>query len=258
MVELQIDDAVAVVRLVRPQARNAFDRPMLQALRDAVSQVAATPGVRCLMLAGAGDSFCAGGDLHAVRAQTVSETLALNGQLLDVADALDALSVPSVAALHGDVLGGGLELALACTMRVAAPDARLGLPEVRLGLIPGGGGTARLPRLVPRGAALRLLLSGAVVGADEALRIGLVDEVAAGAGGAGAQAAATALAGAIAANGPLAVRTVRALLCEGAEEDLGRAVAAAEAALPTVLASEDAREGVRAFAERRPATSTGA
>jgi enoyl-CoA hydratase len=202
------------------------------------------PGVRCVVLSGAGESFCAGGDLRAVRTQTVTETMALNGELLDVADALDALGVPSVAALHGDVLGGGLELALGCTLRVAAPGTRLGFPEVRLGLIPAGGGTARLPRLVGRGAVLRLLLTGAIVSAEEALRIGLVDELGSG----------HATARAIAANGPLAVSTLLELL----RDDVGRAVAAGEAALPVVLASADAREGVRAFAERRAPAFTGA
>jgi len=258
MVDVQIQDAVAVVRLLRPEARNALDRALLGALHTAIRGAAGARGVRCVVLAGAGDSFCAGGDLHVVREATVADTLALNGELLDLADALEALAVPSIAALHGDVLGGGLELALACTLRVVAPDARLGLPEVRLGLIPGGGGTARLPRLVGRGAALRLLLTGAVVGAEEALRIGLVDEVAAGPGAAGARDGAERMARAIAANGPLAVRTVRELLCGAAADDLAGAVAAAEAALPAVLRSGDAREGVRAFAERRTPTFTGA
>ncbi len=248
MVELEIDDAVARVRLARPEVRNAMDRPLLQALRRTLGDVAQLPDVRCVVLCGAGESFCAGGDLRAVQAQTVSETLALNGELLDVADALDRLPVPSIAALHGDALGGGLELALACTLRVAAPDARLGFPEVRLGLIPAGGGTARLPRTVGRGAALHLLLTGTVVSAEEALRIGLVDEVG----------WAERSARAIAANGPLAVRTVLDLVRGPAEEDLARAIAAAEAALPSVLRSGDAREGVRAFAQRRAPSFTGA
>jgi enoyl-CoA hydratase len=244
MVGLQIEESVAVVRLARPEARNAFDHAMLAALREAVRQVARTPDVRCLVLAGEGRSFCAGGDLRAVGAQTVAETLALNGTLLDLADDLDALPIPSIAALHGDVLGGGLELALACTLRVANPDTRLGFPEVRLGLIPAGGGTARLPRVVGRGAALRLLLTGTIVSVQEALRIGLVDEIG----------SAEATARTIAANGPLAVRTVRGLL----RDDVERDVAAAEAELVAVLDSVDAREGVRAFAERRAPIFTGA
>lgn len=244
MVELEIEDAVARVRLARPEVRNALDRPMLQALRGVLEEVAATPGVRCVVLEGAGESFCAGGDLRTVRDQSVAETMALNGELLDVADLLDELPVPSIAALHGDALGGGMELALACTVRVATPDARLGFPEVRLGLIPAGGGTARLPAVVGRGAALRLLLTGTIVSAAEALRLGLVDEVGSAAD----------MARAVAANGPLAVRTVLELL----RADVGRAVAAAEAALPAVLGSGDAREGVRAFSQRRTPSFTGA
>jgi enoyl-CoA hydratase len=244
MVELEINDAVAHVRLARPAVRNALDRPLLQALRAVLGEVAACSDVRCVVLSGAGESFCAGGDLRVVRGQSVTDTMVLNGELLDVADLLATLPAPTIAALHGDVLGGGLELALACTLRVAAPETRLGFPEVRLGLIPAGGGIARLPRVVGRGAALRLLLTGAVVSASEALRIDLVDEIG----------SPDATARAIAANGPLAVRTVLALL----HDDLDPAVAAAEAALPAVLGSGDAREGVRAFVERRAPTFTGA
>jgi enoyl-CoA hydratase len=135
------------------------------------------PGLRCVVLGGAGESFCAGGDLRAVRAQTVAETMALNGELLDVADALDALGVPSVAALHGDVLGGGLELALACHIRVASDTVQLGLPEAGLGLIPGYGGTQRLANLAGKGKALEMILTGNRIDATEAYRAALVSRV---------------------------------------------------------------------------------
>ena len=239
---------IAHVQLARPAARNALDRPTIAELHAAVRDAAAGNGVRCLVLSGEGESFCAGGDLHAVRTQTVAETVALNDELLAVIDQLEGLAVPSVAALHGHVLGGGLELALGCTLRVADADARLGLPEPRIGLIPGSGGMARLPHLIPPGAALRLLLTGETIGGDEALALDLV-QVCAPAGEALAEA--TALASRITENGPLAVRTILDVVRRHHSGAVQAAIADGVERLPAILASADLREGVEAFAERR-------
>ncbi|MFL5843554.1 MAG: enoyl-CoA hydratase/isomerase family protein [Solirubrobacteraceae bacterium] len=248
------EGAVAHVQLARPEARNALDRPTIAALHAAVRDAGAAESVRCLVLSGEGVSFCAGGDLHAVRAQTVEETVALNAELLAAIAELETLAVPSIAVLHGHVLGGGLELALGCTLRVADAEARLGLPEARIGLIPGSGGMARLPHLIGRGAALRLLLTGEMIGAAEALALDLV-QVCAPAGT--APEAAAALAARIAENGPLAVRAILDVVREHAPAAVRDAIGDGVRRLPAILASADLREGVEAFAERRPPGFTG-
>ncbi|MCW2990751.1 MAG: paaG [Solirubrobacterales bacterium] len=245
---------IAHVQLARPEARNALDRPTIAAIHAAVREQAAAPDVRCLVLSGEGESFCAGGDLHAVRAQTVDETVALNAELLALIDELDTLPLPSIAALHGHVLGGGLELSLGCTLRVAAADARLGLPEARIGLIPGSGGIARLPRLIPRGVALRLLLTGETVSGEEALALGLVQAVAAPGA---ALADAAALGERIAANGPLAVRAILEIVRAQDPGPVRDAIADGVQRLPGILASADLRAGVEAFGERRPPSFEG-
>lgn len=253
-IDLWIDGPIGHVQLARPAERNALDRPTLTELRAAIATVAAADGVRCLVLTGQGESFSAGGDLHAIQAQTVEETIALNEQMLAAAADLDALKIPTIAALHGHALGGGLELALACTLRVAETGTRLGLPEVRIGLIPAGGGIARLPHVVARGVATRMLLTGDTIGADEALRAGLVDAVARP----GAlDATVGELAGRIAANGPLAVRAILEILNAGGAAAHGAPQAGSETRLPAILASADFREGLASFAERRPATFRG-
>jgi enoyl-CoA hydratase len=249
MVRSWIIGTTGHVELDRPAALNALDRPLIAALHAAIDEVGRAPAVRCLVLSGAGTTFSAGGDVHAIRAQSTEETFAQNEELLAAIAALEALPVPSIAALHGNVLGGGLELALGCTLRVVEDGARLGLPEVRLGLIPGSGGVARLPALIGRSAALRLLVTGSTVDAQEAVRLGLAharadsgrldDDVAT-------------LAGRIAQNSPRAVRAVLELVRDQSAAQVQDALAASSARLPEILAGEDLREGLDAFIERRP------
>lgn len=248
MVRTWITDTTGHVELDRPDALNALDRPLIAALHAAIEEVGHAPEVRCLVLSGAGTTFSAGGDVHAIRAQTPDETFAQNEELLAAIAALEALPVPSVAALHGNVLGGGLELALGCTLRVAEEGARLGLPEVRLGLIPGSGGVARLPALIGRSAALRLLVTGGTVDAQEALGLGLVHACAEPGR---LDDAVAALAGRIAANSPRAVRAVLELVRAQSAEAVRDALDAATARLPEILAGEDLREGLDAFIARR-------
>jgi enoyl-CoA hydratase len=249
LVQAWTDDGVGHVRLACPERLNAIDMALARELLAAVRAAGADPAVRCLVLSGAGPAFSSGGDIGALAAQPAAETLALTDTVLAVADALERLPVPSVAALHGATLGGGLELALAATLRVAADDARLGLPEVRLGLIPGSGGVARLPRLIGRGPATRLLLTGDAVAAGEALELGLVDVVAPAAE---LLDAAVGLARRIARNGPLAVRAIMRILREQDAPALRRGLAGTAEALEEILASADAHEGLTAFVERRP------
>ena len=169
---------LAHVIIDRPAVLNALNAATLAELSEAIEELAADPAVRVILLAGAGGrAFAAGADIRELAALTAEEgrAFALRGQSL--LRRIETLGKPVIACIQGFALGGGCELAMACTLRLAADDARLGQPEVKLGVMTGFGGSQRLPRLVGRGAGLKLLLTGATIDAQEALRIGLVDEV---------------------------------------------------------------------------------
>ena len=171
-------DELALITLERPAALNALSFALLRELAAAFDEVAASDA-RGLLITGAGDrAFCAGADISELmgRSQAAIREGAAFGQ--GIMAKLDALAMPSIALVNGYAFGGGLELALACTFRIAAPSARLGLPEIKLGLIPGYGGTQRLPRLIGEARALELILTGRAVPAEEALAIGLVNRIA--------------------------------------------------------------------------------
>ncbi len=176
-VELSRDGEAAVLTLVRPEALNALSFSILREIGAAFDAVAETDA-RVLLITGAGDrAFCAGADIKELKGRTVVEEKrgARLGQA--VFARLDALPIPSVALINGFAFGGGLELALASTFRLASPNAGLGMPEIKLGLIPGYGGTQRLPRLIGEARALEMILTGRTVEAGEAARIGLVNRV---------------------------------------------------------------------------------
>ncbi len=245
---------VGNIALARSDSLNAFDLRLAGQLRAAIATTASDPGVRCMLLSGDGPSFSVGGDLRVLRTQTAEETVALNDEVLAVADLLEQVRVPSVASLHGHVFGAGLEVALACSLRVAATDARLGLPEVRLGLIPASGGLVRLAEQVGAAAALRLLLTGDTVDGEEAHRLGLVQFTA---DPCESSDLARGLAERIAANAPLAVRAIVGLMGEQTRCRRGRALERTAARLPELLDSEDLREGLASFADKKPARFTG-
>lgn len=174
----RLDGDAALLTLNRPEALNALSFAILQQLGEALEAVAGMEGVRVLFLTGAGDrAFCAGADIRELRNRSLMKQQkgAELGQ--QVFSRLDALPVTSVALINGYAFGGGLELAMACSFRLAAPGAKMGLPEIKLGLIPGYGGTQRLPRLVGQGRALEMILTGGTVAAEEARAMGLVDRV---------------------------------------------------------------------------------
>ena len=176
-VELTRCDEFAVITLNRPEALNALSFQIVREIGAALSDVAESDA-RAVLFIGAGDkAFCAGADINelANRSLTESKRGAEAGQRTFAR--LDTFPIPSVAIINGYAFGGGLELALACTFRVAAPNAKMGLPEIKLGLIPGYGGTQRLPRLVGEGRALELVMTGRTVEAEEAARIGLVNRI---------------------------------------------------------------------------------
>jgi enoyl-CoA hydratase/carnithine racemase len=241
---------VAHLELVNPPL-NLTSRALLEELDEALGTLAASqPGdVRAVVVTGSGDrAFSAGSDVGEFEAQRGSagrERMALDER---VSSRLAGLPMPTIAAIEGNALGGGLELALCCDLRVASARARLGLPEVRLAVTPGSGGTQRLPRVVGAARAKELILTGRVISAEEAERIGLVNQVVPAGE---ARMAADALAEEIAARGPLAVREAKALIDGALELDLEAGLAAELDASERIFATEDMVEGARAFFEKR-------
>lgn len=245
----QTSGGVARLTINRPDKLNALNAEVLSALRAHFAEAGVDPEVRAIVLTGAGaKAFVAGADIAemAALAPEAARAFARAGQ--SVADAIDASGKPVVAAVNGWALGGGCELAMMCHLRVAAPTARFGQPEVGLGLIPGFGGTQRLARLVGEGRALELILLGKPIDAETALNWGLVNRIARERE---AVDEATMLAGEIAAQGPAAVRLAIAAVRSGLSMPLGEALAHEAALFGVVFGTEDMREGTAAFLEKR-------
>jgi enoyl-CoA hydratase len=246
---------VALVELDNPPL-NLVTEAMTRRLGDALDRVAADAGVRAVVVTGAGErAFCAGSDVKEF--QALAGRVAEGKLLLEklVYRKLADLPAPTIAAIEGDALGGGLELALCCDLRVASARARLGMPEVRLGVIPGSGGTQRLPRVVGPARAKEMILVADLLGAAAAERIGLVNSVVPAGEALGA---ATAIAERIATRGPLAVREAKRLIDLAGDVDLDAGLAAELDASERVFASTDMLEGARAFFEKRPPNFDGA
>ena len=246
---LDREGAVAILTINRPGVLNALDGRTLDELRRAVSEVKQDEQIRSVIVTGAGEkAFVAGADINELARQTPASGRehALAGQRLF--DSIDRLGKPVIAAINGYALGGGCELALACTLRIAADTARLGQPEIGLGLIPGYGGTQRLPRLVGRGKALELLLGGQPVAAAEALRIGLVNRVVPAAALMGE---ARSLAADLATRPPVAMRYILEAVRQGLEMPLAEGCAYEATLFGLVAATSDMREGTAAFLEKR-------
>jgi enoyl-CoA hydratase len=249
-IRLEMRPPLAVVTLDRPKVLNALNAETLDELNSVFVDLAAEADVRVVLLTGAGGrAFAAGADIRELAALAAEEgrVFALRGQ--SVLRQIETMGKPVIACIQGFALGGGCELALACTLRLAADDARLGQPEVKLGIIAGYGGSQRLPRLVGRGEGLKLLLTGAVIDAREALRIGLVDEVVPGAE---LMARAEALAREIAANAPLAVAETLRAVDEGLDLPLDLALLREAARFGHLCGTADKAEGTAAFLQKRP------
>lgn len=248
-------DGIALATVNRPDKLNALNGQVIADLAALTDAVAADPAVRALILTGAGEkAFVAGADIGELAEVDGDEgrRLAERGQA--AFRALERLRKPVIAAVNGFALGGGCELAMACHIRLAAPTARFGQPEVKLGLIAGFGGTVRLPRLVGRGRALEILLTARMVAADEAERIGLVNRVV---DGATLLDEARAMARTIVAMGPLAVGLCLDQVDRGLDADLDQALALEAEAFGAACASEDKHEGTTAFLEKRAAAFRG-
>lgn len=244
-----VDDGIAIITLNRPRALNALSRALARALLEATRDLAARADVRVLIVRGAGDrAFCTGADLRERKTLSPDEKGAHTAEIMAAFEELAALPAPVIAAIQGYALAGGLELALACDIRIAADNAVMGLTEVAIGIFPGAGGPVRLPRLVGPGKAKEMIFSGRHVGADEALRCGLVEQVVPMAE---LEASTLALATSIRDAAPLAVRAVKKVLDLTPDLPLTAAFAYSEALRRPLDATTDYVEGLNAFAERR-------
>jgi enoyl-CoA hydratase/carnithine racemase len=242
-------DGIAEITLNRPEAMNSISSAMAAELTRACAELAAAPEVRVVVFGAAGErAFCAGADLKERAGMTDADIMRQRPVIRAVFGALLALPQPAIAAVHGFALGGGCELALSCDLVVADETATFGLPEVTVGLVPGGGGTQLALRRLGPGRAADLVLTGRKVGIEEAMRLGLVDRrVPAGQDGP----AALELAGQIAANSPVAVRAAKRAIRHGWGVSLEAGLDIEDAAWRTAALSADRREGVAAFVEKR-------
>lgn len=240
---------VVWLTLNRPDALNALNGDLLNALGARLGEVAEDPGARALVVTGAGRAFAAGADIAEMRKMTPAEGRSFSQLGHAAFGVLEALEIPTIAAVNGFALGGGCELACACDWIYATERAKLGQPEVSLGLIPGFGGTSRLARKVPPGWVRELVLGGEAIGTDIALRIGLVnrsfEDVDA------LHAAAQHAGETVAAKGPVAVAVAKRLLVEGADSDARVAHALEQEAFGGIFATEDRAEGMDAFLAKR-------
>jgi enoyl-CoA hydratase/carnithine racemase len=241
--------AIAYVTVNRPKVLNALNAPTWQDLRTVFEDAQNDPAVRGVILTGAGDkAFIAGADIGALAQASAidAERSSRFGQ--QVLDLIENLGKPVIAAINGFALGGGCETAMACTIRIAVEHAKFGQPEVKLGLLPGGGGTQRLPRLIGKGHALQLILSGGMISAQEAYRIGLVNEIVPASG---LIPRAEAILNEIAANAPVAVKFALDAVNKGTETSQDEGLALEASYFGLCAGTEDKKEGTSAFLEKR-------
>lgn len=249
-IEFEVENGVATIVLNRPEAMNAIDPETSAELIEAYARVNSDPAINVLIVTGAGEkSFCTGMDLKKTMPPKESFASLTFGADGNMGIGRRETDKPVICAINGYALGGGLEFALACDIRIASENARFGLTEVRIGSIPGGGGTQRLPRIVGLSYAMHMLLTGDQIDAAEALRIGLVSRVVPFAD---LRAEATKIAARIAANAPLSVRAVKKLVKAGIHLPLREAMDHERYAFGLLRDTEDRIEGRRAFQEKRP------
>jgi enoyl-CoA hydratase len=246
----EVSDKIARITFNRPNVLNALNRKTMDELGDCLKKVRADDDIRVLILTGAGEkAFIAGADINELSQQTpvIGREFTLYGQ--EIIHRLETLGKPAIAAINGFALGGGCELALACTLRIASRNAKLGQPEVKLGIIPGYGGSQRLPRLCGKGVAHELILTGEMISAEEALRVGLVNRVVESGE---LLATAEAIAKKIIANAPLAVKYALEAVEHGMEMPQEEGLYLEATLFGLCCATQDMREGTRAFLEKRP------
>ena len=256
MISVERREAIAIVRLNRPDKLNAISRAMLRELTDVFQQAAGDKSSRAIIFTGAGDkAFSAGTDLSELVDVSADNALDVTEGGQQLCNVIESCPVPVIAAVNGIAAGAGCEFALACHLRIASPNASFSLPELKLGIIPGYGGTQRLVREVGRGRALEIMLTARSVDAEEALQIGLINRIAA-AGDLVPEA--LRLAQEIAMLAPLAIRACLQAVNEGTELSLEEGLAHEADLFASLFATDDMREGTRAFLEKRKPVFKGA
>ena len=252
---LEKKNSIAYVTVNRPKVLNALNMATMEELRAAFTDIQSDASIRVAILTGAGEkAFVAGADIGELAKQDAVSGKEYGHRGQAVLDLIEHLGKPVIACINGFALGGGCELALACTMRLASDNAKLGQPEVKLGIIPGYGGTQRLSRLVGKGLAMQVVLAGEMITAQEAHRIGLVNEVTSAAE---LVPRAEAIAAKIVANAPLAVRYAMEAVNKGLEMTLAEGLFLEATLFGVCCATEDKKEGTAAFLEKRPAVFKG-
>ena len=245
----EVRDRIAWITITRPKVLNALNHQTIEELEIAFDRARLDDTVQVVILTGAGaNAFVAGADINELVEQNPNDGQRISLASKAVWRKLEIMGKPSIAAINGFALGGGCELALACTLRIASRTARLGLPEVKLGIIPGSGGTQRLPRLCGKGVAHELILTGEMISAEEALRIGLVNRVV---DGAELLPTAEKIARKIIENAPLAVKYTTEAIERGIEMSQEEGLFLEASLFGLCCATEDMREGTRAFIEKR-------
>jgi len=253
LIRVDREDAVAVVTVDRPDALNALDVATLTELRDRLRELADDGDVRAVVLTGAGEkAFVAGADIKYMSGLDVDDAKAWGALGHEAGRLLETMPKPTLAAINGFALGGGCELALACDIRYASSNAKLGQPEVNLGIIPGWGGTQRLARVCGLGVAKELIFTGRVVDAEEALRIGLVNAVHDPVLEKARETAAL-----LASKSPIALRVMKDLANRALGGDHSANLAAEGDSFGEIFSSDDAKEGLTAFVEKRDAVFRG-
>jgi enoyl-CoA hydratase/carnithine racemase len=244
----EVENGVGRITINRPDARNALNTQVLGDIRQALAEFRHDREISVVVFTGAGDrAFAAGADIGELRERTALDALAAIMQ--GVYDEVEAYEKPTIAAVNGFALGGGCELAMACDVRIASKNARFGLPELTLSIIPGAGGTQRLSRLVGKGRAIEMILTGQIIDAEEARRIGLVTQIADENEDLMDRVRATAAA--ILKKGPLAVRLAKLAIQTGLETDQKTGLVVERLAQAVLFDTEDKREGTSAFLEKR-------
>jgi enoyl-CoA hydratase len=252
---IETNESIAKITINRLDILNALNQHVITELSAAMGELRADAAVRGIILTGSGDkAFAAGFDMDELSRLTAVEAKAMAQQGQALMDCIETLGKPVIAALNGYAIGAGCELALACTMRIAADHARFSLPEARLGLIPGFGGTQRLPRLVGKSRALQMILTGDMMDTQEAARIGLVDEVVPKAK---LIDKAEAILTTIASNAPLAVRFALEAVNSGSSMTMVEGLRLEAALFALAVSSDDLKDGIDAFFERRKPHFTG-
>jgi len=246
---------IAIVTINRPEALNALNNELLDALATAIAPLSIDETVRCIILTGAGDkAFVAGADIKSMVKMNPLQARQFMAKGHGIMNMVENINKPVIAAINGFALGGGCELAMACDIRYASEKAKMGLPEVGLGIHPGFGGTQRIARLIGKGKAAELLFSANMIGAQEAERVGLVQKVCPHDK---LMEEAKALATKIASNGPLAVSLSKAALNRGLATDFGTGLAYEIETCAMLFSTDDLKEGMNAFIEKRKANFQG-